>query len=281
MRVELSEQGRAYLALSQYAAGLTADDFQPVDWPHEDGTSRQVHAHLAKTFVRKLGPCQVLVVRERLDQPLKEVRYWATSERQANLATVAGWVAQRWTIDEMSQTQCTHETRWSCPLAPWGLHHPPQCSLDPRRRLQIRPRRCIRIPNPEPPSIVASWPLAALAKSLKLGSIGPEHPAPTLWLLPPGLGPTTLNPVVQRHLGHRKLSSQLRQSPLVLTKPLSCLQVGALPAHPQPLQKPLDSMLPEALPAFRRKVPFLIQTPGDLLRRQSLTAKVLTRSHSS
>jgi hypothetical protein len=100
MRVERPERGRAYLALSEYAAGLTADDFEPVDWPHDDGSSRQVYAHLVKTFVRKLGPCQVLIVRERLDQPLKEVRYWATSEREADLATVVGWVAQRWTIEQ-------------------------------------------------------------------------------------------------------------------------------------------------------------------------------------
>lgn len=100
MRVEVPGQGRAYRALSAYAASLTADDFTDVDWPHEDGSSRQVSAHLVKTFVRKLGACQVLVVRERLDQPLKEVRYWATSELAADLATVVGWVAQRWAIEQ-------------------------------------------------------------------------------------------------------------------------------------------------------------------------------------
>ena len=36
-------------------------------WPHQDGTSRLVSAHLVKTFVRKLGACQVLIVRESLD----------------------------------------------------------------------------------------------------------------------------------------------------------------------------------------------------------------------
>ena len=71
-----------------------------MDWPHEDGTARTVYGHLVKTFVKKLGACQVLIVRERLDQPLKEVRYWATSELQADLATVVGWAAQRWTIEQ-------------------------------------------------------------------------------------------------------------------------------------------------------------------------------------
>lgn len=100
LRVEVPEEGRVYRSLSQFAAGLTADDFKEVDWPHEDGSSRQVYAHLVRTFVRNLGACQVLVVKERLDQPLKEVRYWATSELQADLTTVVGWVAQRWAIEQ-------------------------------------------------------------------------------------------------------------------------------------------------------------------------------------
>jgi hypothetical protein len=100
LRVEVPEQGRVYRSLSEYAAGLTANDFQEVDWPHEDGTARTVYGHLVKTFVKKLGACQVLVVKERLDQPLKEVRYWATSELQADLPSVVGWAAQRWAIEQ-------------------------------------------------------------------------------------------------------------------------------------------------------------------------------------
>ncbi len=100
LRVESPERGLVYLALSEYTAGLTVDGFAPVEWPHEDGSSRTVYAHLVKTFVRKLGSCQVLIVRERLDQPLKEVRYWATSEREADLAAVVSWVAKRWAIEQ-------------------------------------------------------------------------------------------------------------------------------------------------------------------------------------
>lgn len=100
MRVEDPKLGRVYRSLSEYAFGLRVEDFEPVEWPHEDGSSRTVYAHLVKTFVKKLGACQVLIVRERLDQPLKEVRYWATSELEADLATVVGWVAQRWAIEQ-------------------------------------------------------------------------------------------------------------------------------------------------------------------------------------
>ena len=41
----------------------------------------------------------MLVVRERLGQPLKGARFWATSERQADVATVVGWAARRWAIE--------------------------------------------------------------------------------------------------------------------------------------------------------------------------------------
>jgi hypothetical protein len=100
LRVEVPGQGRVYRALSEYAASLGADDFGQVDWPHEDGSSRKVYGHLVKAFVKKLGSCQVLIVKERLDQPMKEVRYWATSELEADLATVVGWAAQRWAIEQ-------------------------------------------------------------------------------------------------------------------------------------------------------------------------------------
>ncbi len=100
MRVEVPGPGRVYRSLADYAAQLTDADFQEVAWPHDDGSSRLVYAHLLRTFVRKLGACQVLIVRERLDQPLTEVRYWATSELTADLTTVVGWVAQRWAIEQ-------------------------------------------------------------------------------------------------------------------------------------------------------------------------------------
>jgi hypothetical protein len=99
IRVVDPRLGRVYVRLSQYAAGLKAEDHQRVPWPHEDGTSRMVYAHLINTWVRNLGPCQVLVVRDRLDQPLKEVRYWATSERDADITAVVTWAAQRWAIE--------------------------------------------------------------------------------------------------------------------------------------------------------------------------------------
>jgi hypothetical protein len=100
MRVNVPGQGRVYRSLAEYTARLTADDFTTVAWPHADGSARPVVAHLVKTFVKKLGACQVLIVREHLDQPLAHARFWGTSELMADLATVVGWAAQRWTIEQ-------------------------------------------------------------------------------------------------------------------------------------------------------------------------------------
>jgi Transposase DDE domain len=100
LRVNDPEQGRVYCSLAAYTARLTADDFTAVGWPHADGSARPVFAHLVTTFVKKLGACQVLIVRERLDQPLAHARFWATSDLTADLATVVSWAAQRWTIEQ-------------------------------------------------------------------------------------------------------------------------------------------------------------------------------------
>jgi hypothetical protein len=100
LRVKDAAGRPVYRVLSDYAVGLTADDFTEVAWPHDDGSTRTVYAHLVRTFVKHLGACQVLIVKERPDQPLKEIRYWATSELTADLPTVVGWVAQRWAIEQ-------------------------------------------------------------------------------------------------------------------------------------------------------------------------------------
>lgn len=99
MRVEHPESGHRYVSVAEYAKSLAVGDYEAVGWPHEDGSSRTVYAHLVRTLVKNLGACQVLIVRDRLDQPLKEARYWATSELAADIATVVSWAAQRWAIE--------------------------------------------------------------------------------------------------------------------------------------------------------------------------------------
>ena len=80
--------------LSRYLAELTPEDFVMVPW-----RGRLVAAHLVRTFVYKLGACQVLVVKETIDAPPEKARYWATSDLEADVVTVAGYAAQRWDIE--------------------------------------------------------------------------------------------------------------------------------------------------------------------------------------
>jgi hypothetical protein len=67
-------------------------------WPTQDD-EKIVYAHLVQTWVRKLGPCQVLIVKLNPDDPPDAWRYWATSRLEDNLTQVVGHVAQRWTIE--------------------------------------------------------------------------------------------------------------------------------------------------------------------------------------
>lgn len=55
--------------------------------------------HLLPTRVRKLGRCRVAILRQSLDAPLTEARYWATSDLTGSAAAVLGHIAARWEIE--------------------------------------------------------------------------------------------------------------------------------------------------------------------------------------
>ena len=69
--------------LSEYAANLSATDYQEVEWPSQHG-GHKVWVHVVRTRVRKLYTCQLVVVRESLDGPVSGVRYWASSDLEAD-----------------------------------------------------------------------------------------------------------------------------------------------------------------------------------------------------
>jgi SRSO17 transposase len=85
--------------LAEYAANLTASDYQQMAWPSGAEEPRQVWVHVVSTRVRKLYRCQVVIVRESLEAPLKEVRYWASSDLAACAATLLGNIAARWDVE--------------------------------------------------------------------------------------------------------------------------------------------------------------------------------------
>jgi Transposase DDE domain len=87
-------EGQRRERLSAYLAELTPADFALVPW-----RGRRVAAHLVRTFVYKLGACQVLVVKETPEAAPATARCWATSDLDADAATAAGHAAARWDVE--------------------------------------------------------------------------------------------------------------------------------------------------------------------------------------
>lgn len=101
LRVEDANEkkGWRWQRLSAYAQGLSAGDYQQMPWPSDGEQPRQVWVHCVRTRVRSLYRCQVVLVRESLEAPLKETRYWASSDVTADAATLLGHIAARWDIE--------------------------------------------------------------------------------------------------------------------------------------------------------------------------------------
>ena len=52
-----------------------------------------------RTFIYKLGACQVLILKERPDASPETARCWASSDLKGDVLTVASYAAQRWDIE--------------------------------------------------------------------------------------------------------------------------------------------------------------------------------------
>jgi SRSO17 transposase len=91
--------GWRWQTLRKYTASLTAADYQRLTWPSQGDEPRQVWVHVVSTRVRKLYRCQVVIVRESLDAPLKETRFWGSSDLAADGATLLAHIAARWEVE--------------------------------------------------------------------------------------------------------------------------------------------------------------------------------------
>jgi SRSO17 transposase len=98
MRTQDAEGQSVYVSLSAYAASLAPEQFTECLWPSAAG-GNPVFVHRVRTLVRKLGVCQVLVVRPSADASLKQTRYFVTSLLEADTATVLSILAIRWGIE--------------------------------------------------------------------------------------------------------------------------------------------------------------------------------------
>jgi hypothetical protein len=86
--------------LDEFAAGLSAEPFEAVLWPSQEGEQR-VWAHLIQTRIKKLGVCQVLIVRPTADAPVKQTRFYITTRLDDTLEQVVETMAKRWTVETL------------------------------------------------------------------------------------------------------------------------------------------------------------------------------------
>lgn len=98
LRVEdpTAPQGWRWQRLSDYTAKLAASDYLQLKWPQGD---EEVYGHVVTTRVRKLYSCQVVIVRQSLDAPLSQARYWASSDLEARPELLLAPIAARWDIE--------------------------------------------------------------------------------------------------------------------------------------------------------------------------------------
>lgn len=100
IRLKDSQGIVSWPTISEYAVTLGQEEFQPVIWPNQTG-GQTVYAHLFRTRVKNLGACQVLIIREKQNDPTSSTRFFATSRSKDSLKEVVATAAKRWTIETL------------------------------------------------------------------------------------------------------------------------------------------------------------------------------------
>jgi len=89
-----------WMTVADYAAELPQEAFQPVLWPNQDG-GQTVYAYLIRTRVKKLGICQVLIVKMTPNDPGEKAHFYITTRCADSLEQVVQAVARRWTVETL------------------------------------------------------------------------------------------------------------------------------------------------------------------------------------
>lgn len=100
LRTTNAEGQPIWMEVSDYAAELPKEAFQPVLWPNQEG-GQTVYAGLIRTRVKKLGACQVLIVKTAADDPGEKARFYITTRCSDHLEQVVQAMAQRWTVETL------------------------------------------------------------------------------------------------------------------------------------------------------------------------------------
>ena len=100
LRTKDVEGQTMWMEVTDYAAELPKEAFQPVLWPNQEG-GQTVFAYLIRTKVKKLGVCQVLIVKTNADDPGEKARFYITTRLLDSLEHVVQTMALRWTVETL------------------------------------------------------------------------------------------------------------------------------------------------------------------------------------
>jgi hypothetical protein len=100
LRVVDAEGQKVWMTLVDFATQLPPETFQEVIWPNQEG-GQVVYAHLIRTRVKKLGACQVLIVKTAIDVSAEQARFYITTCQKDSLERVVQHVAMRWTVETL------------------------------------------------------------------------------------------------------------------------------------------------------------------------------------
>lgn len=89
-------KGWKWQRLSEYTAQLRVSDYVELAWPKG---KKMVYVHVVTTRVRSLYRCQIVIVRQSLDDPVSQARYWASSDVEASPELLLAHIAARWDIE--------------------------------------------------------------------------------------------------------------------------------------------------------------------------------------
>lgn len=89
-----------WMRLDDFADELPADQFQPIQWPSQEGEV-VVYVHLLRTRVKKLGACQVLIVKPTAEANGDQARFYITTRLEDTLEQVVQTVALRWSVETL------------------------------------------------------------------------------------------------------------------------------------------------------------------------------------
>lgn len=100
LRATDTEGEKVWMQVDAYAATLPQEAFQSVVWPNQEG-GQTVFAYLVQTKVKKLGACQVLIVKTSPDDPAEKARFYVTTRLKDTLEQVVQAMALRWTVETL------------------------------------------------------------------------------------------------------------------------------------------------------------------------------------